>query len=306
MPTIRPLRRDEFTAVAELIHQSTNAWYAARGLGPIFPGPPEDCRLFPEVYEDLDPGCCLVAVSDGGELVGSCFYHCRETHVALGIMNVRPEAAGRGIARQLLGRVIEIATAADRPLRLVSSCFNLDSFSLYTRQGLVPYEVFQDLTLTVPAAGLDDSQRSGARLRPGVPEDAAAIDALEQAVWQTSRRGDWALFLENARGIWHVTVAEDPAGGLLGAIASVAHPGSMMLGPGLARDGLVAGDLLISELNVHRGRSPVFLVPCRERDLVARMYRLGARNCELHLGQCLGSPPTIRGVVLPTFMPETA
>lgn len=306
MPTIRPLHRDEFTAVAELIHHSTNAWYAARGLGPIFPGPPADCRLFPEVYEDLDPGCCLVAVPESGELVGSCFYHCRDTHVALGIMNVRPEATGRGIARSLLGRIIEIAEAAKKPLRLVSSCFNLDSFSLYTRQGFVPYEVFQDLTVTVPAEGFGDTGLAGARLRPGVPEDAAAIDALERSVWQTSRQADWATFLNNARGIWHVTVAEDPAGGLLGAIASVAHPGCRMLGPGVARDGALAGDLIITELNHHRGCSPVFLVPCRERELVARMYRLGARNCELHLAQCLGRPPTITGVVLPTFMPESA
>ena len=36
----------------------------------------EDVELFCRVYEDLDPGCCVLAESDG-QLLGSCFYHPR-------------------------------------------------------------------------------------------------------------------------------------------------------------------------------------------------------------------------------------
>jgi GNAT superfamily N-acetyltransferase len=305
---IRAAVTDEHQEIAALIHASTNEWYARRGLGPIFPGSPDDCRLFPDVYEELDPGCCLVAAdAAGGGLLGSCFYHPRATHVALGIMNVRSDQAGQGVARALLERIGAVADAAGLPLRLVSSCFNLDSFSLYTRQGFVPYVLYQDMTISVPGEGLGSVPFvSGMGLRPGRPDDAPAIAALERSVWETSRPGDWQHFLDNRRGIWHVNVAEASDGTLVGAMASVCHPASTMLGPGVALDAVVAGDLIQAELDHHRGRSPVFLIPCAEGPLVARMYALGARNCELHVGQCRGKPPQIRGIVMPTFMPETA
>ena len=95
-----------------------------------FPGSdPMVCRIFPETYEALDPGCCLVAES-GGKLIGSCFYHPRESHVAIGIMNAAQGSTGKGVAKALLDEVIR--RAGDLPIRLVSSAMNLDSlFTLY-------------------------------------------------------------------------------------------------------------------------------------------------------------------------------
>ena len=64
---LRPMRTDEWDRVAELICHSTNRWYQASNKPAIFPHGPASCRLFCEVYEDLDPGCCVVAedASDG-------------------------------------------------------------------------------------------------------------------------------------------------------------------------------------------------------------------------------------------------
>jgi len=88
---LRPMLASEWGAVAELIYISTNYWYVASGKPPIFSGGPAVTELFCQVYEDLDPGCCVVAENDHtGRLMGSCFYHPRETHVSLGIMNVHP------------------------------------------------------------------------------------------------------------------------------------------------------------------------------------------------------------------------
>ena len=85
--------------VAELIHVSTNAWYQANLNRSIFQqDDASGCLVFPEVYEALDPGCCLVTEEEGGRLMGSCFYHPRETHVSRGIMNVHPDFAGLGVA----------------------------------------------------------------------------------------------------------------------------------------------------------------------------------------------------------------
>jgi GNAT superfamily N-acetyltransferase len=298
----------EAPAVADLIFHSTNAWYQRRGLGPIFAGSPADCLVFPELYEALDPGCGLVAEhEETGELAGSCFFHPRPTHVSLGIMNAHPDHAGSGVAKLLLRDIIRIADGLGRPLRLVSSAFNLDSFSLYTRHGFAPYAVFQDMTLPVPPSGLAVPPVDGVRFREAVPADVPAIAALEHAVWDTERAGDWRHFTDNRSGLWHVTVAERlDDGRLCGALASVVHPGSRMLGPGVMTDARITLSLILAELNARRDVTPVFLVPSAERELVARLYALGARNCELHFGQCRGPAPTLRGVVMPTFLPETA
>ena len=305
---IRAMRPEEAGEVATLIFESTNAWYEARGLGTIFGGDPEDCLLFPEVYEDLDPGHCLIAEGqDGAGISASCFLHPRETHLSLGIMNARPGREHRGAAKALLAEIIQRAEEAGKPLRLVSSAFNLDSFSLYTRQGLNPYAVFQDLTLTVPEEGFRLDAVKDVSVRPATVADVEAIDRLEREVWATSRKKDWGYFIENARKLWSVSVVDDGRGDLLGALASVSHPASEMLGPGVARDSRTATALLVAELNRRPGKSPVFLLPSDNRELVAFAYEeLGARNCELHLAQCLGETPEVRGVVMPTFMPETA
>jgi len=54
----------------------------------------------------------------------------------------------------LLAYIIKVAEGLDKPIRLVSSAFNLDSFSLYTRVGFVPRCVYQDIELTVPEEGI--------------------------------------------------------------------------------------------------------------------------------------------------------
>ena len=302
---IRPMRPDESDKVAELIYESTNHWYEAHGYDRIFRGHWKDCCIFTDVYGDMDPGCCLIAVT-GDTLLGSCFYHSRETHVSLGIMNTDPAFGRKGVAKALLTAIVDLANEKGLPVRLVSSAFNLDSYSLYTRQGMEPFAFYQDVMIKVPKTGLEVNALSGIKIRETKEGDEAAIDALERDIWETSREGDWAYFIKNQRGIWHSSVAEDESGEVVGALVSVSHPGSNMLGPGLARTPEIATVLIQTELNQHKGKSPVFLLPANNRELVSAMYDLGARNCELHVGQVLGEPPTINGIVMPTFMPETA
>lgn len=300
------MRPDEALPVATLIFESTNHWYESKGFGKIFQGEPEDCLVFPEVYEDLDPGCCLVAVDRESErIIGSCFYHPRESHVSLGIMNAASDSGHRGVAKALLNEIVAYSKERNLPVRLVSSAFNLDSYSLYTKRGFAPYAFYQDMILTVPEAGVAVDDVPGHLVRSANRDDGAAIHALEQELWGVSRLKDWRYFIENRRGYWRVDVVQGGSGELLGAIASVNHPGSKLLGPGIARSSIVAKMLIQASLNRHRGGSVVCLVPAKESELVAALYALGARNCELHVGQSLGPPPKVDGIVLPTFMPET-
>ncbi|NNM31351.1 MAG: GNAT family N-acetyltransferase, partial [Akkermansiaceae bacterium] len=255
------------------------------------------------VYEDLDPGCCLVAVHKGnGMIIGSCFYHPRETHVSLGIMNVHPNYFGDGIASLLLENVIGYAEAQGLPLRLVSSALNLDSYSLYTRSGFVPFALFQDMYFppgsSLPAPG------GGGGVRPAGPEDVDAMVALEEELTGIRRGKDYRHFIGNEAGIWSVSMRNGDAG-LEGFLCSVNHPGSRMLGPGVMRNTEAALALIGSELRRFGEETPVFLVPAAAKDLVNRLYAHGARNCELHVAQCHGEFREPGGILMPTFMPET-
>lgn len=297
---------EEAPEVASLIYTSTNDWYEANGRGKIFAGKAEDCSVFTDVYEDLDPGCCFIAVSEQDQsILGSCFYHPRETHISLGIMNTRPDIRSKGVAKALLAEIVTEARFQGLPTRLVSSTFNLDSFSLYTRQGFTPYQFFQDMVINVPYNGVTIDPLPGVNVRRGTLEDVDRIDSLERSVWQTSRIKDWQYFAENSQRIWSLTIAENDGGTLMGALASVNHPGAELIGPGIAIDDNVAKIMIQRELNQHRGSSPIVIIPSNRASLVASLYDMGARNCELHVAQCLGEPPKINGVVMPTFMPET-
>ncbi len=298
--TLRPMEPADQPAVAELILRSTNAWYEAHGKSPVFSCRPTDVEVFCRVYEALDPGCCVLAELDGN-LAGSCFWHPRETHVALGIMNTAPEAAGRGIAVRLLDHVIARADERGLPVRLVSSAQNLDSFSLYNRRGFRPYAVHQDMAIAVPEGGV----AVPAGVRPATLADVPAMVELERDISGIERRRDFEMFVQNTEGIWHVSVAEGDGGRLNGFLASVRHPASAMLGPGVARDDATALALIRAELDAHRGGTPIVLPPSDRPALLAKLYALGGRNVELHVAQALGEVARPRGVVLPTFLPET-
>ena len=145
---------------------------------------------------------------------------------------------------------------------------------------------------------------------PGVREarlaDVERLVELEEQVSGIRRGKDFRYFIENMRGIWHVSVLEDGGGGIEGFLCSVNHPASNMLGPGVMRSDEAAVKLIAAELNQHKGRSPVFLIPADRGELVRRVYEMGGRNCEIHFAQCRGNYSPAQGVVMPTFMPETA
>lgn len=302
---LRAATEADRAAVAALVHASTNGWYTAQGRAPVFAGAPADCELFFDVYERLDPGCCLIA-EDGGELVGSCFWHPRPTHVSLGIMNVAPAAFGRGIARRLLTWICDEADRRGLPVRLVSSAQNLDSFSLYNGAGFAPIAVFQDVQVPVPAGGLGVLPPESARVRPASPADVVAMAALEREVLGIDRAQDLAQMVEGMDGVFSARVLEQ-RGELEGFLISSRAPASMMLGPGCARSDGAATALLAAELDARfRGRTPIVLAPADRPVLTSWLRGVGGRNVELHLMQVRGEVPPIRGVALPTFLPESS
>ena len=221
----------------------------------LFQSGPESTDVFWQVYEAIDPGCCVVAENpQTGSLMGSCFYHPREHHVSLGIMNVHPNYFGRGVARTLLKFITDFADQRGYPaLRLVSSAMNLDSFSLYTRAGFVPHFVYQDMLMRVPESGLAVEISDAGRIRPATPDDVPAMIQLEMEVAGICREKDYRYFIANEIGIWQSLVYEGQAGGIDAFMVSFKHPSLSMVGPGVARTWQQATSLVLSSLDRYRG-----------------------------------------------------
>lgn len=297
----------DFDEVAELIFLSTNGWYQQHVSHSIFQCSPGDCRIFPEVYEDLDPECGLVVEHPKTQMIiGSCFFHPRETHVSLGIMNVHPNYFGHGIAGLLLTHIIEYTDSRALPLRLVSSALNLDSYSLYNRFGFVPTSIYQDMVIDVPSSGIElQEDYPLPTVREADPSDLVAMGQIEFEISGISRERDYCYFIEKGDEIWHTVISEDEDGNVDGFLVSVDHPASRMIGPGVARSEKAALAMLRRQLGRFKGKSVVFLLPASCSLLVQAAYKIGARNCELHFGQIKGDAQPVSGVVMPSFLPES-
>ncbi len=303
---LRPMTDHDRREVADLIYASINVWYQKHGRTRAFAGGPEVAEIYYDVYNALSPGCAVVAESPRGRIMGSCFYHPRKHHVALGIMNVHPNYFGAGVARALLKHIIDYTDRHGyKSLRLTSSALNIDSFSLYNRAGFVPRAVFQDMCLAAPANGLEYNVPGADDVRDGTPEDVSAMAELEWHVSGITREEDYRYCVANQLGFWHVGVLPSATGGLDGFIISSEHPGVNMVGPCVARTDEAAAALLYTELDRHRGRSPIFLVPADRQALVHKVYSWGGRNTEIHLCQIRGEFQPFRGISMPTFLPET-
>lgn len=306
--TLRPARSEDRDEIGALICASLNIWYVAHGGGAVFPGGPADADVFFEVYHTLEPGYCVVAEDAGnGRLAGLCFYHPRPTHVSLGIMNVHPDYFGRSVASVLLRFITEFTDKGNYPaLRLISSAGNLDSFSLYNRAGFVPRAVYQDMVVTVPPTGLAGSVAGMDRVRDARMEDVAAMAALELAAAGIHRGDDYAFCIANRNGFWRASVYENEAGVVEGYMMSSGHHALNIVGPAVAVNDGVAAALLLRELDFYRGRTPLFILPTDHGELIRQAYSWGARNVELHLCQVRGAFQPFQGVVMPTFLLETA
>jgi hypothetical protein len=130
--------------------------------------------------------------------------------------------------------------------------------------------------------------------------------ALEMAVAGLCREQDYRYFIENRDGFWHASVYRNGRGVLAGFLCSCGHAGCNMLGPGTAQGPAPMIALVAAELDCHRGRTPLFLAPAGCGPLVAEMYRWGAKNCETHFSQVRGAAQPLRGLHMPTFLPESS
>src|SRR4051794_13622586 len=203
---LRQMTEGDRAEVAELIYSSINVWYQTHGCPPIFRGGPAVTEIFYDVYNAITPGCNIVAENPAsGRLMGSCFYHPREHHVSLGIMNVHPNYFGCGVGGALLRHIIDFTeTNGYKSLRLTQSAINVDSFSLYNKAGFVPRYSYQDMMIQVPETGMSQSTPLDDRVREATLDDVSAMAKLEMEVSGISREPDYRYCISNALGFWRV------------------------------------------------------------------------------------------------------
>ena len=231
---LRRMSPDDRDEVSRLIFHSTNRYYVSIGREPVFKGEEMSPSDIFDVYERIDPGEGIVAVDDQSrKIIGSCFVHPRETHVSLGIMNAHPDHFGRGVARAILAEIINRARTEGKPVRLVSSCFNLDSYSLYTRAGFVPFETFQDMFVEVPEGGLPYGPPNDLAVRSATIDDVDEMASLERSISGISRTGDYNYFIRNDDNLWRVSIVESSRG-IDGFLVSCGSSTLNMIGPGVA------------------------------------------------------------------------
>ena len=239
--------------------------------------------------------------------MGSCFLHDRETHVSLGITGVHPNYFGYGVARALIQHIIDYANARQQTgpagLQRDQPRFVL---ALYAAGVRAPSGLSGHVPAGARRRGLNFRTPAADRVREATPADVEAMAAVEMELSGIRRTVDYRYMIENREGFWHVSVCEADGGGLDGFMASCGHCGCNLIGPGVARTQDQAAALMLAELDRHRGRRPVFLMPVDCGELVRQAYQWGARNCEMHFSSTYGPCPPWRGVNLPSFMPETA
>ncbi|MDH5758476.1 MAG: GNAT family N-acetyltransferase [Gemmatimonadota bacterium] len=304
---LRPLAPDDRAEYADMLHASFNHWYSRKGWpGDYFRCDPHDTGIFLDVYEDLTPGCNVAAYhARTGRLAGSCFYHPRPKHISFGIMSVHPNYFGKGIGKAMTMHIAGLAEEADKPLRLVGSAFNIDSFSLYNSSGFVPRESYNDMVITVPTDHSGFKVPGIDHVRPATEADVDAMAVVEEAVSGITRHLDYGYAIRNDREMFDVLVYENDQGGLDGFLISVKHPALNMMGPAVARNEAVMAALLARGAEFYRGSAALVVIPMQKRALVELMYSWKAVNVETHLFQVRGEFYGFDGVNLPSFLPET-
>ena len=305
--TLSTLKADQHDRAAILLHRSLVTWYQDHlKQGHRFGTSASGFRIFPELYEALDPGEAICATDEDGDICGVCFVHMRETHVSIGIVATDPRFSGRGIARLMMETAMTRGLAQGKPVRLVSSLMNLDSFSLYTKLGFVPGTVFQDIEIEVPDTGLYHAAPAGVdQIRLATHADIEHLVELEFKLQRIRREKDYAFFLNNTVGDWRIWIHQDDSQEMLGFIVSSQHPDWNMIGPGVALNSEIAQALIWKALNERRNRSTVLLAPAFATELIATLYKWGGRNIELHVAQSTMPFDSTTGIAFPTFLPET-
>ena len=302
---IRSLQKEEWQEAGKLIKRATNFWYESHGKDQIFQCNDNEMSYFCYLYETMDPGCCLVAEVDK-QIAALCFYHPRSTHYSLGILCVDPNFYGRRLGRALIENIAKRAKEEKLNLHLISSAQNLDSFSLYNNLGFITETVYKDVIFTVPE---DYECQAISSIHGATIHDIDGMVELEMNLCGQNRRKDYEFIIKHPKN-WKCYVSKGEGGQIDGFLASVKHPCSSIIGPGIASNNLAMLNLIKVQLGNYKGTGVLTLLPAENAELhqLLRTDLKFMSNVELHVTQVLVHDASKyvqnQGIKLPSFFPE--
>jgi ribosomal protein S18 acetylase RimI-like enzyme len=242
------------------------------GAPPVVTTPAES-RRYVRYLLDFDPLGGVVAEEDD-EVVGIGWLHPRGAVATIGPLAVEPRRQGRGIGRQLLERLLEIAGRDVPQVRLVQESYNTVSLGLYLHTGFRVAASLLELELSAHAPVAPPHVPIPLTVRPAGSEDRARLVARDARVFGAQRPQSIDLYLRRGR----VLVA-DEGGTFAGYALGIGFEALAFLGAASADD---PGTLLLllaaltSELAA-RGHVVRTLVPAGDHRLVEGLLGLGFR-----------------------------
>jgi GNAT superfamily N-acetyltransferase len=177
---------DEAAVLGDICYRAFAAISQAHGFAPDFPAPEAAVGMMGGLLQS--PRFFGVAAEIDGRVVGSNFLDERGTVSGVGPITIDPELQNRGVGRALMQAVIARSDAQGFPgIRLLQAGYHMRSLSLYLSLG---FEVREHIAC-VQGPPLAQTI-GGAHVRPAVPEDLAAANAVCFRVHGHDRSGELA------------------------------------------------------------------------------------------------------------------
>lgn len=231
------------------------------------------------------PGFYKVVAERDGKVVGSNFMDERSPIYGIGPITIDPAAQDAGAGRMLMEAALRRADEHGAPgVRLVQSAYHPRSLALYAKLGFDVREPLVNLQGPPPARELP-----GAAVRPAVPEDLSACDALCTRVHGHHRSGE----LEGAirAGAARVVVRD---GRITGYTTGVGFTGHSVGECNLDLQHLIAA--------AEEFTGPGFLLPSRNGELFRWCLDQGLRVVQTLTLMSRGLYSEPRGAFLPSVL----
>ena len=182
--TIRRAQAADVEACGRICYEAFTTLNQHHNFPPDFPSPDVASEVMSFMFKH--PGFFCVVAEQEGKIVGSNCMDERSIIAGVGPITVDPAAQDRGAGRQLMKAVMDrVAEKRFSGVRLVQAAFHRRSMSLYAKLGFdirEPLAVMQgDPINKVP---------SGYAVRPALPGDLEACDALCRRIHGHDRSGD--------------------------------------------------------------------------------------------------------------------
>jgi predicted N-acetyltransferase YhbS len=192
---IRQATPGDAEACGAICYQAFAAINAEHNFPSDFPSPEVAIGLMAMLFASSDFYCVVGEID--GRIVGSNCLDERSIVMGLGPITIAPHGQNRGVGRRLMKAALDRAEQRDAAgVRLVQAAFHNRSLSLYANLG---FQIREPLSCMQGRAATRSVP--GCQVRPAVPADLEACNALSRSVHGFARGVDLARAVERATAL---------------------------------------------------------------------------------------------------------